>query len=144
MKSKEIRQIFRREKSTASIEMVGNPRNWVLLLQWLWEYGDQVCINNVEKGTMLRPLDYRKLELLAEDGNDSGCGSVRRIKIYLGKEKDLARGIVCLFEGWELFAPLLHCDIEAESNWHVTFRVCILRASSEPQVLIIWPEFSLP
>lgn len=106
--------------------MVGRPQNWVLLLQWLWDYGDEVYIINVKRGSMLRPLDYSKLDMLAEDDNDDDCDSIQRTKACLGKEKDLARGIMCLFEGWEVFAPLIHRHGGAENSWHVTFRVCSL------------------
>ena len=128
MTAKEIREVFKEKKCIMSIEMVGRPENWVLLLQWLWDYADQVYIINVTRGSMLRPLDYRKLDMLAEDDNKNNddCDSIQRTKACLGKEKDLARGIMCLFEGWEVFVPRIHRDGGAENSWHVTFRVCNL------------------
>ncbi|KAL9134547.1 MAG: hypothetical protein Q9175_004260 [Cornicularia normoerica] len=120
--SAEIREVFKHKKCSASIEMVGCPQNWVLMLQWLWAYGDEVYIINVKKGYMLRTLDYRKLDTLAEDDNDADCDSIRHTKACLGEEKDIGRGIVYLFEGWEVFAPLIHRDKEVEDSWHVTFR----------------------
>lgn len=106
--------------------MIGHPENWVLLLQWLWRYGDEVSAVNMKKGSMLRPLDYYKLETLTEDDNDADCDSIRRTKACLGKEKDLARGVVCLFEGWEVFAPFIHRTKGNESYWQIGFRVCVL------------------
>ena len=109
----------------ASIEVIGRPENWAVMLQWLWDYGDEVYINKVKTGSMLRPLDYRKLDMLDEDDNDADCESIRRTKACLGKEKDLARGAMCLFEGWEVFVPCIHRDKEVEGSWHITFRVCV-------------------
>ena len=76
---------------------------------------------------MLRPLDRDKLVALAEDDNNNDCDSIRRTKACLDEDQDLARGIVCLFEGWEVFAPYIHRDKEVEDSWHVTFRVCVLQ-----------------
>lgn len=96
------------------------------MLQWIWAYGDKVYETNVKKGSILRPLDYSKLDALIEEDNDADCDSIRRTKAFVGKEKDLARGIMCLFEGWEVFTPCIHRDKEAENTWEVTFRVCVL------------------
>ena len=125
MTSKKIREVFKQKKCTMSLEMLGRPENWVLMLQRLWDYGNEVYLTNVKRGSMLRPLDYRKLDMLDEDDDDNDeCDSIQRTKAYLGKEKDLARGIMCLFEGWEVFVPRIHRDGGAENSWHVTFRVC--------------------
>ncbi len=75
---------------------------------------------------MLRPLDRRKLDALAVPDNDAECDSIRRTKAYLAKEKDLARGVMCLFEGWDVFEPRIHHDREAENKWQIKFRVCVL------------------
>ena len=96
------------------------------MLERIWAYGDEVYVKEVKKGFMLRPLDRDKLIALAEDENDNDCDSIRRTKACLGKDKDLARGIVCLFEDWEVFAPHIHHDKEMEDSWHVTFYVCVL------------------
>lgn len=110
-----------------SLEMLGRPENWVLMLQWLWDYGNEVYLTNVKSGSMLRPLDYRKLDMLDKDDDDNDeCDSIQRTKACLGKEKDLARGIMCLFEGWEVFVPRIHRYGGAEDRWHITFRVCNL------------------
>ena len=126
-----------------ALGILKHPHNWVRLLQWIWAYGDEVYIVSVRKGSMLRPLDYRKLNMLAEEDSDADCDSIRRTKTCLGKEKDLARGIVCLFEGWEVFAPRINRDKEVENNWHVIFRVCVMCASRIPQILNIGVGFSL-
>ena len=106
--------------------MLGRPENWVLMLQWLWAYGDEVYMKKVKEGSMLRPLDSLKLNMLVQDDNDADCDSIRLTKAYLGEDKDLARGIMCLFEGWEVFSPRIHRDKEVGSSWHITFRVCVL------------------
>ena len=77
---------------------------------------------------MLRPLDYRKLDTLIQGDNDTDCDSIRRTKAVLGKEKDLSRGIMCLFEGWKVFAPHIDRQKEVEPSWSITFCVCILRS----------------
>ena len=114
------------------------------MLQRIWAYGDDVYVNKVKKGSMLRPLDRDKLAALAKDDNDADCESIRRTKACLGKDKDLARGTVCLFEGWEVFVPHIHRDKGVEGSWHIRFRVRVLRASQKSQVLKIGEEFSLP
>lgn len=96
------------------------------MLQWIWAYGNNVYVNEVKKGSMLRPLDLDKLGALAEEDKDADCDSIRRTKACLGKKKDLARGTMCLFEGWEVFVPYIHRDKEVESRWYITFRVCVL------------------
>ena len=126
MGSREIRGVFKHNNCSASFDMIGRPENWVLMLQWIWAYGDELYTLNVNKGSMLRPLDYLKLDMLAKDDNDADCDSIRRTKTCLGKEKDLARGIVCLFEGWEIFAPRIHREKKDENIWHVTFRVRVM------------------
>lgn len=120
--SAEAREVFKQKKCRASLEMIGRPENWVLMLQWIWAYGDEVYIGKVKEGSMLRPLNYLKLDMLVEDDNEADCDSIRNTKACLGEEKDLARGIVCLFEGWEVFSPRIHRDKEVGNGWHVTFR----------------------
>ena len=144
MLSKEVQDVFKRKEKCASIEMVGRPQNWVLMLQWLWAHGNEVYIANVKNGTMLRPLDDRKLSMLERADNEADDDSIRRTKASLGKEKDLAGGIICLFEGWDIFVPVMHRGKEMESIWHVTFRVCMFRISLSVQVLKSGVEFSLP
>lgn len=115
-------EIFKHNKFLISFGILGRPQNWARMLQWIWAYGDKVYETNVKKGSILRPLDYSKLDALIEEDNDADCDSIRRTKACLGKEKDLARGIMCLFEGWEVFTPCIHRDKEAENTWEVTFR----------------------
>lgn len=83
-------------------------------------------MTNVKNGSMLRPLDCRKLDALDEDDNDADCESIRRTKTCLGREKDLASGTMCLFEGWDVFVPHFHRGNGVEDNWHIRFRVCDL------------------
>ena len=111
------------------------------MLQRIWAYGDDVYVKKVKKGSMLRPLDCDKLAALTKDDNDSDCESIRRTKACLGKDKDLASGIVCLFEGWEVFAPRIH---QMEDHWVLRLRVCGPVNLEDPKVLIIGVGFSLP
>ena len=137
MTSKDICEIFKRKKCIASIDIVGRPQNWVLMLQWLWAYWDELYIASVKNGSMLRPLDYQKLDALAKTDDDADCDSIRRAKAHLGKEKNLPTGIVSLFEGWEVFAPQIHHDKDVERCWWITFCVCNDRTSQEPRILIL-------
>lgn len=117
---------------------MGRPQNWARRLRWIWAYGDEAYVKEVKKGSMLRPLDRDKLLALGENENDNDCESIRRIKTCLGNEKNLAKGIVCLFEKWGVFAPYIRRDKEeTEDSWHVTFYVCVLWTLNDPNVLIL-------
>lgn len=107
------------------------------MLQSIWAYGNEVYINNMKKTSSLQPLDSRKLDALAQDIDNADCDCIRFTKILLGKRKFLDRGIMCLFQGWEVFEPRFHRDEEVENKWRVTFRVCIIGASKNSQVLIV-------
>lgn len=95
------------------------------MLQWFWAYGEETYATNVKNGSMVRPLDPCKLAALVHaDGTDQ-YDFIQETKIYLSEKKDLANGVRCLFDGWQVFAPRLHHDKERDEKWRLTFQVCV-------------------
>ncbi|KAL9067421.1 MAG: hypothetical protein Q9161_006930 [Pseudevernia consocians] len=102
--------------------LMSDSQNWVRMLRWLWFYGEETYATNVKNGSMVRPLDPCRLAALASVKGSDECDFVQSAKAYLSKEKDLANGVLCLFEGWEVFAPRLRREKEWDEKWHLTFR----------------------
>lgn len=154
--AREIREVFKQKTCTASVEMVGCPENWVLMLQWLWAYGDEVYRTNMMNGSMLRPLDHAKLDTLAEDeilgkqkdvasgiepldpeklraltGDDDNvdCHNIRAAKSFFAKD-DLAEGMKSLLRAFDLWSPQLYYDQKTSTSWHIGFQVCAPRRAS--------------
>lgn len=104
------------------------------MLQWLWAYGEEIYSANVKNGSMVRPLDPCKLAALVYADGATECDFIQDTKAYLSEKKDLASGVLCLFNDWEVFAPSLDRDTERDEKWRLTFWVCVY-ASQKVQVL---------
>lgn len=114
-------EIYQNKIWLKSYEILGHPRNWVLMLQWLWAYGEEIYSANVKNGSMVRPLDPCKLAALVYADGATECDFIQDTKAYLSEKKDLASGVFCLFNDWEVFAPSLDRDTERDEKWRLTF-----------------------